>query len=124
MYNPPLADLIGSRYVPEALFDRKAIFARSKPSGVWNGDYWSTKNWSRIEPRNSSQSGKTALNSERTHFISVNSKEAHRLFMDPARMAISKAPAPALAPFADLNEIPQGSTWEKTIEDRFGLPDF
>jgi hypothetical protein len=122
MNNPPLAEFIGSRYVPEALFDRKAIYARSKPNGVWTGDYWSAKIWLQVEPRNASQAGKTAANSKRTRFISLNSKETYRLFMEPERMAIAKAPAPALAPFADLNEIPQGSKWEKTIEDRFGMP--
>jgi len=122
MNNPPLAEFIGSRYVPEALFDRKAIYARSKPNGVWTGDYWSAKIWLQVEPRNASQAGKTAANSTRTRFISLNSKETYRLFMEPERMAIAKAPTPALAPFADLNEIPQGSKWEKTIEDRFGMP--
>ncbi len=48
---PPLADEVGSRYVPEATFDRKAFYLRIDPSASWNGDYWSESKWQRIAPR-------------------------------------------------------------------------
>jgi hypothetical protein len=49
--DPPLASRIGSRYVPEILFDRFAIYVPSAPNRAWKGDYWSPKAWTRIEPR-------------------------------------------------------------------------
>ncbi|MFN7564824.1 MAG: hypothetical protein ACK5TH_23830 [Prosthecobacter sp.] len=49
--NPPLASQVGSRYVPEVLFDRYAIYVPASSNRVWKGDYWSAKSWVRIEPR-------------------------------------------------------------------------
>lgn len=49
--DPPLASRIGSRYVPEVLFDRHAIYVPSSPTRAWKGDYWSSNYWTRIEPR-------------------------------------------------------------------------
>lgn len=49
--NPPLASQVGSRYVPEVLFDRYAIYVPASSNRVWKGDYWSQKSWVRIEPR-------------------------------------------------------------------------
>jgi len=49
--NPPLAGQVGSRYVPEVLFDRYAIYVPASSNRVWKGDYWSSKSWIRIEPR-------------------------------------------------------------------------
>jgi len=49
--DPPLASRVGSRYVPEVLFDRFAIYVPSSSNRVWKGDYWSNKSWVRIEPR-------------------------------------------------------------------------
>ncbi len=47
----PLASRVGSRYSPEVLFDRFAIYVPSTSTRVWKGDYWSAKAWTRIEPR-------------------------------------------------------------------------
>jgi hypothetical protein len=49
--NPPLASQVGSRYVPEVLFDRYAMYVPSSSNRTWKGDYWSPKSWVRIEPR-------------------------------------------------------------------------
>jgi len=48
---PPLLKEVGSRYVPELLFDRLAIFIRKKPDSLWNGDFWGEKTWQRVVSR-------------------------------------------------------------------------
>ncbi len=48
---PPLAHEVGSRYVPEASFDRQALYLRSNPDVSWDGDYWAKSKWQRIVPR-------------------------------------------------------------------------
>ncbi|MFM2169335.1 MAG: hypothetical protein RIS79_3706, partial [Verrucomicrobiota bacterium] len=48
---PPLTSQVGSRYVPEVLFDRHSIYVPVSSSRVWKGDYWSSKSWVRIDPR-------------------------------------------------------------------------
>lgn len=47
---PPLADEIGSRYVPEASFDRQAFYLRGNPDIPWDGDYWTKTKWQRVAP--------------------------------------------------------------------------
>lgn len=49
--DPPLISRVGSRYVPEVLFDRFAIYVPSSANRVWNGDYWKNSNWVKVEPR-------------------------------------------------------------------------
>lgn len=49
--DPPLASRVGSRYTPEVLFDRFAIYVPSSANRSWKGDYWSSNFWTRIEPR-------------------------------------------------------------------------
>lgn len=49
--DPPLASRVGSRYVPEVLFDRYAIYVPTSQNRAWKGDYWSASAWTRIEPR-------------------------------------------------------------------------
>lgn len=46
----PLADEMGSRYVPEASFDRLAFYLRSNPAVPWDGDYWTKSKWQRVAP--------------------------------------------------------------------------
>ncbi len=48
---PPLLSEVGSRYVPEILFDRDACYTRVQPNALWNGDFWSSSTWVRIAPR-------------------------------------------------------------------------
>jgi hypothetical protein len=52
--DPPIISKVGSRYLPETLFDRHAIYVRANPRETWanrGGDYWSDQIWLRIEPR-------------------------------------------------------------------------
>jgi len=49
--DPPLASRVGSRYVPEVLFDRFAIYVPTSTNRSWKGDYWSANTWTRVEPR-------------------------------------------------------------------------
>ncbi len=49
--NPPYVSDVGSRYVPETLFDRDTLYVRAKPGVRFDGDYWSSKNWVRVQPR-------------------------------------------------------------------------
>ncbi len=48
---PPLVSRVGSRYVPDVLFDRWSIHVRATPKQAWGGDYWSEETWLRLEPR-------------------------------------------------------------------------
>ena len=48
---PPLLDEVGSRYVPELLFDHLAFFIRKQPGELWNGDFWGAATWERVVPR-------------------------------------------------------------------------
>lgn len=48
---PPLLKEVGSRYVPEVLFDRASIYVRRHPQALWNSDFWSEQTWERIVPR-------------------------------------------------------------------------
>jgi hypothetical protein len=41
---------IGSRYVPEVLFDRWHLYTRKTNHQTWNGDYWSPDQWTKITP--------------------------------------------------------------------------
>jgi hypothetical protein len=47
---PPLVSRIGSRYVPEVLFDRWHLYTRQTNHRTWNGDYWSKDQWTPITP--------------------------------------------------------------------------
>ncbi len=118
--NPPLADVVGSRYVPEIQFDRKGIYVRSKARQVWAGDYWSSKAWSRIEPRHPSLSiiGKGG-DSKLSRLVSVDTKHASRFYLDKSRLAVTQNPQPATAPFAGLVNVPLGSKWQLQIPDGF-----
>ncbi len=49
--DPPLASRVGSRYVPEVLFDRHFLYVPTSLNRTWKGDYWSENIWKRIEPR-------------------------------------------------------------------------
>jgi predicted transglutaminase-like cysteine proteinase len=48
---PPLLSDLGSRYVPEVLFDREAFYTRHQAIVGWQGDYWAEKTWLRVVPR-------------------------------------------------------------------------
>lgn len=48
---PPLLAEVGSRYVPELLFDHLAFFIRNQPDALWNSDFWGESTWKRVVPR-------------------------------------------------------------------------
>ena len=48
---PPYISDVGTRYMPETLFDRNAIYVRANPTDHSGTDYWSSKTWVRIEPK-------------------------------------------------------------------------
>lgn len=101
--NPPLVSRVGSRYVPEVLFDRYALYVRSTPGEAWKGDYWSAKVWTRLEPRSLKSRVKPATAAE---------LQARR----PPAEARTSRPAPALAPFLELEEIPSDAAiWQMPL---------
>jgi len=108
--NPPLVSRVGSRYVPEIMFDRYALYVRSTPGQSWKGDYWSAKVWSRVEPR-----------SLRTR---LQSAPVSRGQSDASRLARTSRPDPAVAPFMELEEIPQdASVWQLPLSLGQGISD-
>ncbi len=48
---PPFVSDVGARYVPETLFDRQYTYVRARPKDRFNGSYWSTKDWLRVQPQ-------------------------------------------------------------------------
>ncbi len=47
----PFVNEVGARYVPETLFDRDNIYVRSKPRERFDGNYWASKSWLKVQPR-------------------------------------------------------------------------
>lgn len=99
--NPPFVSKLGSRYLPEILFDRFSIYSPRNPNQKWNGDYWSTKVWAAVDPRDwnreviaSSKDGSSAT--------AVRTSKRN----DEARTHVSET---AVAPFLNLGSVPQGS---------------
>lgn len=108
--NPPLASKVGSRYVPEVMFDRFALYVRSTPGQTWKGDYWSSKYWTRVEPR----SLKARL--QTTSAVPVNPAILVPVEIKAPRLARTSKPNPATAPFMELEEIPQdASIWQMPL---------
>ncbi len=115
--NPPLVGLVGSRYVPEVQFDRKAIYVRAVQKRDWGSDYWNTKAWARIEPRG----GFAPPREMQIKREGLPTTVFYSPPPDPSRMAFTASPSPAAAPFADLTAIPAGSLeWCLQFEDTFG----
>lgn len=106
--DPPLVSKVGSRYVPEVMFDRFALYVRSTPGQAWrsNDGYFSPKLWTRIEPR--------ALNPASEPLVS--SREASSGRVDESRLARTSQPDPAAAPFLELKEIPKDAAiWQMPL---------
>lgn len=105
--NPPLVSRVGSRYVPEIMFDRYGLYVRTTPGQTWKGDYWSHKVWTRVEPRRLNPSTDPLLG----HF-----KRADAIQPDPQRLARTSRPDPAAAPFMELEEIPvDAQIWQMPL---------
>jgi transglutaminase-like putative cysteine protease len=66
---PPLLAEVGSRYVPELLFDPLALFIRTQPNEPWNGDFWGDATWQRVAPRARPAGDDAKLGQAQTEFI-------------------------------------------------------
>jgi len=107
--DPPLVSKVGSRYVPEILFDRFGIYVRSTPGQALRSQdgYFSPKTWTRVEPRMLTPSSKPLVGSVQ----SAVSKP-----LDPSKLARTNSPNPAAAPFMELEEIPRGAAvWQMPL---------
>lgn len=114
MANPPLVTRVGSRYVPEIMFDRYALYVRTTPGQTWQGQYWSDKVWTRVEPRTLQA---------RIQAVSPPDAAAGGPEADSARIARTSRPDPAVAPFMELEEIPRdASVWQMPLSLGEGKP--
>ena len=107
--DPPLVSKVGSRYVPEVLYDRFGIYVRSTPGQAWRSQdaYFSSKTWARVEPRMLNPSSEPLVGSVQT---------GHSKPIDPSKMARTNTPNPAAAPFMELEEIPRGAEiWQMPL---------
>lgn len=105
--NPPLVSRVGSRYVPEIMFDRFAIYVRAVPGQAWKGDYWSGKTWIRVEPRKLNP----GVDPLATWFQHAESEQT-----DPSRLARTTQPNPSAAPFLELQGIPvDADVWRTAL---------
>ena len=107
--HPPLASQVGSRYVPEVTFDRFHLYVRKNDSSIWNGDYWSTKIWTQIEPR-ALQRGPAATKSfPRSVGSGGQPRTAVKDLVPPDRLARMRFHDPAET-FGQLSGFPSGSS--------------
>ncbi len=105
--NPPLVSMVGSRYVPEILFDRFAIYVRSTPGQTWKNEYWSTKVWTRVEPRSLTPGSEP---------LPPGISAADSTPTDPSQVARTSHLNPAAAPFMELEEIPRdAAVWKMPL---------
>jgi hypothetical protein len=116
--DPPLASRVGSRYVPELLFDRYAIYVPSSANRSWKGDYWSANAWTRIEPR--AELGgdpilarapvSTAVKMSAQNLLEASSSA------DVSHLARTAIVNPASPTFLNLGSIPAGAKdWRQSL---------
>lgn len=115
--DPPLASRVGSRYVPEVLFDRHAIYVPTSPTRAWKGDYWSGNFWTRIEPR--SQLGGDPILA-RAPVEGIASKTDSKLGLGSGNEAVRQAGTIFASPtslfYLNLGDIPLGSKeWRQSM---------
>lgn len=106
--HPPYAADVGDRYVPEILFDRDAIYIRTYPKAKWDGDYWSNKNWIKVQPRLMFQPLKPGY----TAYIAAPPESLFRKAPSPVYTSTApiKENQPILAQhFSGLRAIPAGA---------------
>jgi transglutaminase-like putative cysteine protease len=116
--SPPLISRVGSRYIPEILFDRWSLYVRSTHRQPWNGNYWDDRNWTRLEPRSSEPlTTRTRDLPKRNHLGQVRSMQSSLL--DPTDMAFVKSQEAQAAPFLRMKDIePSSERWQaKPIQD-------
>lgn len=110
--SPPLISRVGSRYIPEILFDRWGIYVRSAQRQPWDGNYWDEKSWIRLEPRGKEPLTTTVRSQpKRSHLGELRSLQSQLL--DPSEMAFVKAQGVQSAPFLRLRQLNQSnSNWQ------------
>lgn len=113
--NPPLVSKLGSRYLPEILFDRFNIYSPKNPNQKWNGDYWSSKVWSAADPR--------AWNREVIATGKDGASATAVLSSQREAEARTHSSSTAVAPFLDLGSVPRGAgVW--TVHQGVDAPGF
>lgn len=110
---PPYVSDVGSRYVPETLFDKDSLYVRAKPGSRFDGDYWSPKTWLRVQPRRMFDN--LVKNDNKPAFTKAEAS--------PAQQTLATATKPAdpipvsetkLGKLVKLRTVPQGSTFWNT----------
>jgi len=120
--HPPYVTDVGARYVPDTLFDRDAIYVRAKPRERFMGDYWSPKQWIKVQPRE--------LQNQRMALAQAQYMKPVQPGAPPAALATKTAPvigasvkpstaASATKPITDvkmLQAVPGGSSaWQVPV---------
>jgi len=121
--SPPLISRVGSRYIPEILFDRWSLYVRSAQRQPWDGNYWDERNWIRLEPRNQEPLSTTLRGTPKRNQLShVPSLQSSLLA--PSEMAYVKSQDAQAAPFLRLQTIEQsGNRWQSPLPaSRWPIP--
>ena len=116
--DPPLASRVGSRYVPEVLFDRFAIYVPTSANRSWKGDYWSANTWTRVEPR--AELGGDPILARAPIGTAVKLGTQNLLeaaaSADASRLARTSFASPASPTFLNLGDIPAGAKdWRQSM---------
>lgn len=116
--DPPLASRVGSRYVPEVLFDRFAMYVPTSPNRSWKGDYWSANNWTRIEPRTELGGDPILARAPAGAPLKPAAKSLLEATAtaDATRLARTTFTSPASPTFLNLGDIPAGAKeWRRSL---------
>jgi hypothetical protein len=116
---PPLVSRIGSRYIPEVLFDRFNLYVRQSNHQIWNGDYWSSDQWISIKQSASSEQDMTLSASvqrepENLHtWIYPSMQSVQKDFFSSSRLAYTYRTDPRGRPFFRLEQtVDQPTPWQ------------
>ncbi|MDB6140458.1 MAG: Transglutaminase-like superfamily protein, partial [Verrucomicrobiaceae bacterium] len=107
---PPYVSDVGSRYVPETLFDRDALYVRAKPGSRFDGDYWSPKNWLRVQPRRMFDS--LVKNDNKPAFTKAEAARAQQPLMTATQTADTGAALESkMGHLVKLRAVPSGTAF-------------
>ena len=109
--DPPLASRVGSRYVPEVLFDRFAIYVPTSANRSWKGDYWSANAWTRIEPRAELGTDPILARAPLGSVVKLGTQNLLEAATttDASRLARASFASPAAPTLLNLGSIPAGA---------------
>jgi predicted transglutaminase-like cysteine proteinase len=113
--HPPLVSHVGSRYIPEVLFDRWNLYVREGRHQPWNGDYWSEKSWLRIDPRHNrlAQPSDKNPSSSASAFNASRSQSQQKDFLNHSQFAYMHRTASQASPFVHLEKTANEPTpWQ------------